>query len=85
MKLTDKVALVTGSGSGIGRATAELFAREGAQIVVVDIDEDKAKETVALITAADGEALALAGDVSNKEQIEKSGSRQPISTDASTC
>ena len=64
MKLQDKVALVTGAGSGIGRASALLFAREGARVAVVDLREDAAKETVQAIEQAGGQALALRADVS---------------------
>ncbi len=46
MKLKDKVAIVTGSTSGMGRATAELFAREGAKVVVTGRNEERAKEVV---------------------------------------
>ena len=48
MRLANKVAIVTGSGSGIGRASALLFAREGAQVVVVDINEKDAAQTALL-------------------------------------
>ncbi len=46
MRLADKVALVTGAGSGIGRATAELFAAEGARVVLADIDEAAARRVL---------------------------------------
>jgi 3-oxoacyl-[acyl-carrier protein] reductase len=61
--LKDKVAIITGSGRGIGRATAILFAREGAKVVVSDIDPEPAEETAADIRAAGGEAIVYAGDV----------------------
>jgi 3-oxoacyl-[acyl-carrier protein] reductase len=64
MRLTDKVALVTGAGSGIGQASAILFAREGARVAVVDVREDAARATCREIEQAGGEAVALAADVS---------------------
>ncbi len=64
MKLQDRVALVTGAGSGIGRASALLFAREGARVTVVDLREDAAKETAQAIEQAGGQALAVRADVS---------------------
>ena len=63
MRLQGKVAVITGGGSGIGRATALLFAREGARIAVVDRDEAGANETVSQIAAAGGAALSRTGDV----------------------
>lgn len=64
MRLADRVALITGAGSGIGRATAVLFAREGARVAVVDVAEDAARGTVAEIERAGGQAVALRADVS---------------------
>ena len=61
--LKDKVAIITGSGRGIGQAAAIRFAREGAKVVVSDIDAAPAEETVAEIKAGGGEAVAYAGDV----------------------
>lgn len=70
MRLQDKVALITGAGSGLGRESSLLFAREGASIAVVDIDEQRAKETVALIHENGGSALAVRGDVSVENDVE---------------
>ncbi|MDZ7868927.1 MAG: SDR family NAD(P)-dependent oxidoreductase [Rheinheimera sp.] len=62
-KLTGKVAIVTGASSGIGRATALLFAKEGARVVVGARRQAELDSLVAQIKAAGGEATALAGDV----------------------
>ncbi|MGE0623846.1 MAG: SDR family NAD(P)-dependent oxidoreductase [Pseudomonadales bacterium] len=65
MKLTDRVALVTGAGRGVGAATAALLARDGARVVVNDLDRHEAEQTVRAIGAAGGEALAVPGDVTD--------------------
>ena len=70
MRLAQKVALVTGGGSGIGRATAELFAREGARVVVADLSAESARQTVDRIDSAGGRAVSTAGDVSRTEDAE---------------
>ncbi len=67
MKLTDRVAIVTGAGSGIGRASALLFAQEGARVAVVDLKPDAARATAQQIEGAGGQALAIAADVSKSE------------------
>ncbi|BAU40497.1 glucose 1-dehydrogenase [Leptolyngbya sp. O-77] len=64
MRLSNKVALITGAGSGIGRESAILFAKEGAQVAVCDVNLATATETVSLIEAAGGEAIAIQADVS---------------------
>ena len=66
MKLAGKSAIVTGSGRGIGRAIALKLASEGAQIVVNDLDPGPAKETVGLIEAANGKAVAVSGSVTQR-------------------
>jgi 3-oxoacyl-[acyl-carrier protein] reductase len=63
MKLKDRVAVVTGGGSGIGAASAIAFAAEGARVLVVDLDEEHGRRTVEQIEKAGGKAVALRGDV----------------------
>ena len=70
-KFESKVALVTGSASGIGRATAMAFADEGAIVVAADINAKGAEETAGFITAAGGTAISYCVDVSKTEQVEK--------------
>ena len=64
MRLENKIALITGGGSGIGRETSLLFAREGAKVVVVDIKETSGQETVKMIEDANGMAAFCKADVS---------------------
>ena len=71
MRLKDKVAIVTGAASGIGKATAVLFAEHGARIVVADIDEAGANETVAIIQDAGNEAIYIQTDVTISDNTEK--------------
>ena len=68
MKFKEKIALVTGAASGIGRATAQLLAAEGAWVACVDIDGSKCGETVQLITASGGRARDYVCDVSSYQQ-----------------
>jgi NAD(P)-dependent dehydrogenase (short-subunit alcohol dehydrogenase family) len=68
--LKGKVALVTGASSGLGRASALTFAREGAKIVVADIDAKGGKETVQMIEKAGGEALFVKTDVTKEDEVE---------------
>lgn len=64
MRLSDEVALITGGGSGMGRAGALRFAAEGASVVVADINEDAARDTVSLVEEAGGKAIAVRTDIS---------------------
>ena len=64
MRLESKVALITGGGSGIGRACAEMFAREGARVAVSDISLERAQATTQFVTSHGGDAIAISGDVS---------------------
>ena len=70
MRLTGKVALITGAGSGIGRETALLFAREGAGVVVVDVNDAAGQETVRMLESAGGQAIAVRADVSRAADCE---------------
>lgn len=69
MKLQDRVAIVTGGGSGIGAEIARLFAREGAAIALLDIDLDAADQVAAEIRAADGRAHTYHTDVADETQV----------------
>jgi NAD(P)-dependent dehydrogenase (short-subunit alcohol dehydrogenase family) len=69
MRLKDKTAIITGAGSGMGRAMALLFAREGARIAVADLNEASALETAAMITNDGGRARALQCDVADSAGV----------------
>ena len=71
MRLESKTAVVTGAGSGIGRAIARRFVEEGARIVVNDLLPERADETVDLIAKQGGEAVATAGDVADRPYVER--------------
>ena len=66
MRLADKVTIITGAGGGMGRVAAQMFAKEGAKVVVAEFGEAAGQETVGLIRAAGGEATFVRADVSNE-------------------
>lgn len=70
MRFSNKVCLITGGGSGIGRATCERFAREGGNVVVIDRDEQGGQETLEIVRAAGSDALFVKTDIAFPEQIE---------------
>ncbi|MCK0506184.1 SDR family NAD(P)-dependent oxidoreductase [Aromatoleum anaerobium] len=69
MQLKDRVAIVTGAGQGIGATVARAYAREGAKVAVIDLNIDAANAVAAEIVANGGEALGVACDVSNRDQV----------------
>jgi NAD(P)-dependent dehydrogenase (short-subunit alcohol dehydrogenase family) len=71
MKLADKVAIITGGNSGIGKATAELFAREGARICITGRNEERCREVVAEISEAGGQAIFVIADVRSPDECRK--------------
>ena len=70
MRLANKIVLITGAGSGIGRVTAELFAKEGATVIVNDIDTTRGEETVQLIQNANGKAVFMQADTTDATSVE---------------
>src|SRR6201995_4510868 len=70
-RLQEKVCIITGAGSGIGRASAEMFGREGAVVVVTDIKSASAEEVAHGIERSGGPAIALAVDVGEEEQLRR--------------
>lgn len=69
-RLTGKIALITGAGSGVGRATAMLFAKEGAQVIAVGRTLAKCEETTRLVESAGGQCHPIRCDVSNSEDVQ---------------
>ncbi|WP_339803991.1 3-hydroxybutyrate dehydrogenase [uncultured Marinobacter sp.] len=70
MRLADRTALITGAAQGIGRAIAEHYAREGARVVIADLNLEAASATAEAIRGAGGEAMALAMDVTNEQMVD---------------
>jgi 3-hydroxybutyrate dehydrogenase len=70
MQLKDKIAFITGSASGIGKEIAPLYAREGASVVIADLNKEAAQATAAQLKATGARALGVAVDVTNEEQVD---------------
>ena len=68
MRLADKGTIITGAGGGMGRKAATMFAAEGAKVVCVDVTEEMAESAAAEVTAAGGQATAIAADVSPRSR-----------------
>jgi NAD(P)-dependent dehydrogenase (short-subunit alcohol dehydrogenase family) len=71
MRLTDKVAIITGAGSGMGRVAAQMFAAEGARVVVAEFDEAAGGETAELVNGAGGQATFVQADVSREDDARR--------------
>ena len=71
MEFKDKIVLITGAGSGIGKVAAEAFAKEGAKVVVSDINEENGKQTVAMLEAEGHKAVFIKANVAKYEEVEQ--------------
>jgi len=74
VRLQGKTAFITGAGSGMGRLAAQLFAREGAEIVAIDITEGPLKETVSSVEVEGGSIIGVPADITVSESVGPSGS-----------
>lgn len=70
MSIKDKIALITGAGSGIGLHIAQVYAKQGAKVIIADLQQDKADSAVDLIQKAGGQAMGLVMDVTNEDQVD---------------
>lgn len=70
MKLANRVAIITGAGSGMGRASAVLFSQEGAKVAIVDINDETGQETLGLVKEKGGEAIFIRADISKSSDVE---------------
>ena len=69
MRLKNKVAIITGAGSGIGRTTALLFSEEGAKVAIVEIDKERGQDTVDMITRKGREAFLVPTNITDPSQV----------------
>ena len=72
MKLKGKKAIITGGSSGMGKATAELFTKEGAEVAILDINEQEGNKTIQIIKENGGKGIFLKTDVSNSKEVNES-------------
>src|SRR5689334_14309545 len=70
MRLNEKVALITGAASGMGRAAAVEFAREGARVALVDVNAEMLEEAAALVADVGGECITITGNVTSSSDVE---------------
>ena len=70
-RIQDKVAVITGAASGMGRATAERFATEGAKLVLADLDQEKLDAVAGELTARGCDVLAVAGDIASEADVQR--------------
>jgi NAD(P)-dependent dehydrogenase (short-subunit alcohol dehydrogenase family) len=84
MRLSDKVSIITGGGSGMGRTAALMFAAEGAKVVVADFAADAGEETVRLVREAGGEATFVRTDISSEADAKAMVDTRSRRTDAWT-